>query len=98
MGLKGDPRIVLVDDHTVDAPPASHMLIVRNSDTPGMIGTVGSILGAAAVNIADMHVGQSPSGESALMVLATSQSVPAEVQDQLRAADGVQSVAAVDLG
>ncbi|MBI2705065.1 MAG: phosphoglycerate dehydrogenase [Actinobacteria bacterium] len=97
VGLKGDPRIVLVDDHTVDAPPAKHMLIVRNADTPGMIGVVGSILGAAGVNIADMHVGQSPAGESALMVLATSQPVPVGVQDELRAADGVRSVAAVDL-
>jgi D-3-phosphoglycerate dehydrogenase len=97
VGLKGDPRIVTVDDHTVDAPPAKHMLIVRNADQPGVIGTVGSILGAAGVNIADMHVGQSASGESALMVIATSQPTPSAVQDQLRAAEGINSVAAVDL-
>lgn len=97
VGLKGDARIVLVDDHTVDAPPARHMLIVRNADSPGIIGTVGTILGAAGVNIADMHVGQAPSGESALMVLATSQPTPIEAQERLRAAEGVWSVVAVDL-
>lgn len=98
VGLKGDPRIVLVDDHTVDVPPARHMLVVRNDDRPGMIGVVGLALGEAGLNIADMDVGQSPSGESALMVLATSAPVPAEVQERLRAADGIVSVHAVDLG
>ena len=45
------------------------MLVVRNEDVPGMIGTVGTILGAAGVNIDDMDVGKSPAGEAALMAL-----------------------------
>jgi D-3-phosphoglycerate dehydrogenase len=97
VGLKGEPRIVVVDDHTVDLPPASHMLVVRNDDRPGMIGVVGVTLGEAGVNIADMDVGQSPSGTSALMVLATAEAVPAEVQDRLRASGGIVSVHAIDL-
>ena len=35
---------------------------------PGMIGRVGTILGDAGINIDDMDVGRSPSGEAALMV------------------------------
>lgn len=97
VGLKAEPRLVVVDDHTVDVPPAEHMLVVRNDDRPGVIGTVGTILGEAGVNIADMDVGQSPSGESALMVIATSEAAPAEVQDALRAAPGIHSVHAIDL-
>ncbi len=96
-GLRGEPRIVMVDDHTVDVPPARHMLIVRNDDRPGVIGIVGSALGAAGVNIADMDVGQSPDGVAALMVLATAQPTPVEVQDQLRAEPGITSVHAIDL-
>ncbi|MCC5952344.1 MAG: phosphoglycerate dehydrogenase [Acidimicrobiia bacterium] len=98
VGLRGEPRLVLVDDHGVDLPPSSHMLVVRNDDRPGMIGRVGTILGDAGVNIADMDVGQSPSGEKALMVVATSDAVPAEVADALRAADGILSVHVVDIG
>ena len=52
----GEPRIVNVDDHTTDLPPAAHMLVVRNDDRPGMIGYVGTALGNAGVNIADMDV------------------------------------------
>jgi D-3-phosphoglycerate dehydrogenase len=97
VGLRGDPRIVMVDEHTVDVPPARHMVVVRNDDRPGMIGTVGTLLGDAGVNIADMDVGQAASGASALMVLATSQAVPAEVVERLQAADGIISATAVDL-
>ena len=59
VGQRGEPRIVMIDDHTVDVPPASHMLVVRNDDRPGMIGIVGTVLGDAGVNIADMDVGRS---------------------------------------
>jgi D-3-phosphoglycerate dehydrogenase len=96
-GLRSDPRIVMIDDHTVDLPPADHMLIVRNEDRPGVIGTVGTAMSDADINIADMDVGQSPDGIAALMVLVTAQPVPAEVQDQLRAAEMITSVHAIDL-
>jgi D-3-phosphoglycerate dehydrogenase / 2-oxoglutarate reductase len=91
-GARGDSRIVMVDDHAIDVPPAANMLFVRNDDRPGVIGTVGTILGAASINIADMAVGQTEGGESALMVIATSQPTPLEVVDRLRAASGILSV------
>ena len=91
-GLRDEARLVMVDDHAVDIPPARHMLVVRNDDRPGMIGLVGALLGRAGVNISDMDVGRSPSGEAALMVLSTDQAVPADVVDELRAAPGILRV------
>jgi D-3-phosphoglycerate dehydrogenase len=91
-GRRGEPRIVNVDDHTTDLPPAANMLVVRNDDRPGMIGVVGTVVGDAGVNIADMDVGRGASPGSALMVLATTQPVPANVIDRLRAAPGIVSV------
>jgi D-3-phosphoglycerate dehydrogenase len=73
------------------------MLVVRNEDVPGMIGRVGSILGAAGVNIEDMRVGKSPSGEAALMALTTSTPVPTEVIEQLQAERGVVDAKAIEL-
>jgi len=96
VGLRSDPRLVGVDGHTVDVPPSPHMVFVRNDDRPGVIGRVGTIVGDAGVNIADMDVGRSEEASSALMVIATSQAVTAEVADALRAAEGVTSVAVVD--
>jgi D-3-phosphoglycerate dehydrogenase len=94
-GLKGEARIVMLDDHTVELPPADHMLVVRNDDRPGMIGLVTTSLGEAAVNISDLHLGRSPSGEMALMVLALDQPAPDGLLEALRGADGIASVHAL---
>jgi D-3-phosphoglycerate dehydrogenase len=92
VGLNGEPRLVMVDDHRVDVPPAGHMLVVRNDDRPGMIGRVGTIVGEAGINIADMDVGTAASGASAMMVLATTAEVPESVCATLRAVEGIDSV------
>ncbi|MGE3622019.1 MAG: phosphoglycerate dehydrogenase [Acidimicrobiia bacterium] len=91
-GLRDEPRIVMVDDHSVDLPPAVHMLAVRNDDTPGKIAVVATALAEAGVNIDDMDVGRSADGAAALMVIATDRPVPVEVQDRIRQAPGIVDV------
>jgi D-3-phosphoglycerate dehydrogenase len=91
-GLRDEARLVMVDDHMVDIPPARHMVVVRNDDRPGMIGLVGTLIGQAGVNISDMDVGRSPSGEAALMVLSTDQPLPDAVLADLRAQPGILHV------
>jgi D-3-phosphoglycerate dehydrogenase len=91
-GLRAEARLVMVDDHTVDIPPARNMVVVRNEDKPGLIGLVGATLGRAGVNISDMDVGRSPEGEAALMVLSTDHPVPPAVLDELRGAPGILHV------
>jgi len=91
-GVRNEARLVMVDEHTVDIPPSRHMLVVRNDDRPGMIGIVGTRLGAAGLNISDMDVGRSPSGEAALMVLTTDQPVPDDVLADLRSEAGILEV------
>jgi D-3-phosphoglycerate dehydrogenase / 2-oxoglutarate reductase len=91
VGLRSQPRLVMVDDHSVDIPPAEHMLVVRNDDVPGMIASVTGVLGDADINIDDMHLGQHE-GRAALMVMATRRSVPEEVQAAIRDVPGVVSV------
>ena len=92
VGRRGDSRLTLVDDHTVDVPPSANMLVVRNDDRPGMIGLVGTALGEAKINIADMDVGRSPKPGSALMVLSTVEPAPDSLIESLRAAPGILSV------
>jgi len=97
LGKHGRPRIVGINGHSVDVPPSSHMLVIRNADTPGMIGRVGMLLGEAGVNIADMDVGTNAEGEAALMVLSTYSPVPDEVVERLRAVDGIFDAEAIEL-
>ncbi|MGB9113053.1 MAG: phosphoglycerate dehydrogenase [Acidimicrobiales bacterium] len=96
--VAGAARIVEVDDHDVEIPPADVMIVVRNDDRPGVIGAVGTILGGAGVNIANMAVGQTPGAGTALIVLSTDGVVPAPVLAGLRGAQGILDVYQVLLG
>ncbi len=95
IGRHGEARLVMIEDHATDVPPAENMLVVRNDDRPGVIGLVGTLLGNAGVNINDMDVGRAAVAGSALMVIAPSGPVPAEVLQQLRDAPGITSVHAL---
>ena len=68
------------------------MLVVTNDDRPGVIGSVGTLLGNANVNIADMDVGRGKQSGSALMVLATTEPAGRDVLAQIRAVPGIVSV------
>jgi D-3-phosphoglycerate dehydrogenase / 2-oxoglutarate reductase len=94
-GGRGAQRIVAVDGFECDLPPSANMLIVHNDDRPGMIGLVGTMLGNAGVNIANMDVGRSGKPGGALMVLSTSETVTDAVLTQLQAAPGIGSVRAL---
>ncbi len=95
-GRSGQQRLVEIDGHGVDVPPADHMLLISNDDRPGVIGAVGTILGDAAVNIADMDVGRVERPGSAVMLIATGSEVDPAILDALRAAPGVSSVIALE--
>ena len=96
VGLRAEPRLVKIDDHTIDVPPSANLLVITNNDQPGVIGRVGTILGDARVNIADMDVGRTAGGVAALMVIATTSPVEDVVVEQLRTAEGVTSVACIN--
>jgi D-3-phosphoglycerate dehydrogenase len=97
-GVRGEHRIVMVDDHVCEVPPANHMLVVRNEDRPGMLALVTGALADAGINIDDMHLGRSAEGQAALMVLAVDVPVPVAVLGGLRASDGILSARPVSSG
>ena len=91
-GRRSEQRIVLIDDHTFDVPPADYMLMAKNDDRPGVIGIVGTVLGDAGVNIADMDVGRAAQPGTAVMLIAPTAVVDATVVELLRQAPGILSV------
>lgn len=92
VGRRGEQRIVEIDEHTFDVPPAAYMLMVTNDDRPGVIGTVGTLLGDAGVNIDDMDVGRTSVPGTAVMLIAPSAPVPDAVVTALRSAPGITRV------
>jgi len=69
VGKRGGDRIVRVLDFDVDMAPAHYMAFFLYEDRPGVIGTVGSVLGTAGINIASMEVGRRSQGGLAVMGL-----------------------------
>ena len=55
---KGLPRLVLVDGIAVEATLEGTMIVVTNRDEPGVIGSIGTILGKHGVNIANFALGR----------------------------------------
>lgn len=92
-----EPRITHLDDYRIDLVPAPHMLFVWNVDRPGMIGRVGSILGAQKVNIAGMQVGRTTPGGTAVMVITIDSPAPQAAIAELAGVDGITAVKVVDL-
>jgi D-3-phosphoglycerate dehydrogenase len=97
IGSRTEARIVSVDGHTVDIPPAPNMLVVRNDDRPGMIGLVGTELGRVDVSICSMAVGPSPATGTALMVLSCDGAPSDDVLARLREGDGIHELYRIEL-
>jgi D-3-phosphoglycerate dehydrogenase len=89
------PRVVMVDDHDIELPFASNMLMVRNDDRIGMVAAVAGIVAGAGLNIVDLKLGRSASGGTAMMALSFEQEVPAPVVAALRATPGILDAVAL---
>jgi len=70
------PRIVQIDGFHLDAVPEGHMLVVSSRDLPGVIGRIGTILGANYVNIAEYRLGRTQAGDKAMNVINLDNAVP----------------------
>jgi D-3-phosphoglycerate dehydrogenase len=89
--------LVGVGGYQVEIELDTHMLVMINDDRPGMIGSVGTLLGAEGVNIANMNVSRNTRGEPAVMVLTVDSVLSAASLEHLRAEPGIQSARFVSL-
>jgi D-3-phosphoglycerate dehydrogenase / 2-oxoglutarate reductase len=92
------PRLVDVDGVEVDAIPQGRLLMVRNDDTPGVVGHIGTLLGARAINIARMTVGRKPGSGRAVMLIEVDNDVLPDVLAEVRAIAGVREARSINLG
>ena len=95
---KNDPRIVRIDDYSVDVALRGYLLIFRNEDRPGMIGKIGTLLGNHNINIAGMQLGRAWQQDMAVAVLILDDPVPEPIMDDVRAIPHVYDARLVRLG
>ncbi|MSU70874.1 MAG: phosphoglycerate dehydrogenase [Opitutus sp.] len=81
IGKANQPRIVNVNGREVEVLADGKLLVLENVDQPGMVGTIGTILGRDKVNIADMSLSRLTPGATAYMVVRVD-SEPSEAARQ----------------
>jgi D-3-phosphoglycerate dehydrogenase len=97
VGPRGIPHLVSLWDEDFYLPFEPHMAVFRYSDRPGMIGTVGTVLGDAGVNIGSAAVGAESDGESAVMVVTADAPLGDETVVGITELDGFVSGFALEL-
>ncbi|TAN78391.1 MAG: phosphoglycerate dehydrogenase [Magnetospirillum sp.] len=78
-------RLVDIKGIPIEAELGPNMLYVTNQDKPGFIGSLGTVLGQAGVNIATFHLGRSEAGGDAILLTQVDQPVSAELLEKVRA-------------
>ena len=90
-GAGGDGRITEIYGFRIEAIPSGHMVVTRNRDVPGVIGRVGTILGAHGVNVSRFHLGRRERGGEAMAVIETDAPLDDETLDELQAFEHIVS-------
>ncbi|MEE2912246.1 MAG: phosphoglycerate dehydrogenase [Planctomycetota bacterium] len=93
----GLPRVTNIDGCGFDMVPIGHMIVLFNSDQPGMVGKVGDVLGKAKMNIDEMVIGHGDTDGVAMMVIKTDATAIADVLKALEAIDGISKVASIEV-
>lgn len=91
------PRLVRIDEHTLDVSPVGHLLIFKNTDSPGVVGAIGRVLGEANVNIAHMSLSRNEVGGRALSILNVDSAIDAATLKKILEIPGIQSASTVFL-
>jgi D-3-phosphoglycerate dehydrogenase len=86
-----DPRIVRLDDHLLEFQPKGYLLVVRNDDVPGVVGRLGSVLGEADLNIAEIHLSRKAGSNEALAVVRLDERPDEVVMARITALEAVRS-------
>ena len=96
--LSGEPRLTRIGAYRMDLVPEGRFLVSWHEDRPGMIGQIGTILGAGDINIASMQLGRDVPRGMAMMVLTVDDPVSEAVLADLRAVTGMSDLRYVELG
>jgi D-3-phosphoglycerate dehydrogenase len=91
------PRIVSINSRPVEARPHGVVLVLENSDRPGMVGRIGSMLGDHGVNIATMSLSRNQVGGTALTVLNLDTAPGEDLLAEIRASEDIRSAQVIEL-
>lgn len=91
-GLSQTPRIVSFMGYQCDITPGDHVLIMKYVDSPGRVGSIGTILGNANVNITTMQVSNIADSDLVLVFMNIESDLSEEVIEQLKEVTDLQEL------
>lgn len=91
-GIDGVEKIIRINARGVDMRATGRNLFFSYDDAPGALGTVGTKLGAAGINIVAAALTQGKTPSDAVLILRVEQEVPDEMVDDIKAALGAECV------
>ena len=96
-GATQTPRIVSLLGYDIEVVPSATSLLFEYVDSPGRVGTIGTILGDAGINITTMQVGLKPEDQNALVFMNVEGEVTQDILDKLRNAIDLKNLWLVKL-
>ncbi|EEP73869.1 D-3-phosphoglycerate dehydrogenase [Micromonospora sp. ATCC 39149] len=96
-GARDVLKLTEVDGFDVEIGAEGILLFLRYVDRPGVVGTVGTLLGEAGINIAAMQVARREAGGETLMTLTVDQALGADLLTSAADSIGATSASAADL-
>jgi len=90
-------RIVSVNGRSVEFEPEGNFLFIEHHDKPGVIGSVGSLLGDSNINIAHMDVARDMPRGNAVMILNIDEPAPPEVIGKLKKLENLRDATQIIL-
>jgi D-3-phosphoglycerate dehydrogenase len=100
LGRRNRPHLLEAWGSRFNVQLEQHLAVFRYRDQPGMLGRVGTALGAAGVNIVSAAVGHRPDTDAdgeAVMIVTSEARVPDAVLASLVAEPDFHSARAVDV-
>src|SRR6478672_4080891 len=91
------PRIVNVNSRHVEARPHGVVLVLENTDRPGIVGRIGTMLGDHGVNIATMSLSRNQAGGTALTVLNLDTAPDEALLVKIRKSEDIISAQVIEL-
>ena len=89
------PRLVRIDGVSIEAELEGTMIVTCNTDRPGVIGAVGTILGKHQVNIAKFALGRDGDRAMGIVTVDEPAPIPAAVLDELRQVGAIREATIV---
>ena len=91
------PRIVSINSRPVEARPQGVVFVLENTDRPGMVGRIGTLLGKHGVNIATMSLSRNQAGGTALTVLNLDTAPSEDLLNEIRGIEDIRSAQVIQL-